>query len=349
MSEPLQVYLFDMDSVLLHPGGYRAALIAAIHHFASALGLGDVAPTLDEIEAFESLGITSEWDMAPICVAAITLRGGRPDYRDLAHRIAEEIREKEYPAETAYRVLPRAPFTGWGVRIDEILLHSRDIHRSSVLSIFQQYTLGKDYERTYGLPCTIDTESTILKYDRPELTEYVPETSVIFTSRPSKPPRDVPPLPGYAPEAELGAKLLNLDYLPVVGYGHMQWLAEIVGGDADSYLKPSPIHALACISISAMGEAFPQTDSLKAAEAASRGEWKPPLAELRGRGGQVVVFEDSASSIVGAREAVKMLGDGWECVGVGVASGGPKYKALVKVADRVYTSIDEAVRGEVHD
>lgn len=349
MSQPLQIYLFDMDSVLLHPGGYRAALIATINHFALAQGLGEVTPSLDEIETFESLGISSEWDMAPICVAAITLRGGRPDYRDLAQRIAKEMKEKEYPAQTAYRVLPRAPFTGWGVRIDDILLHSRDIHRSPVLAIFQQYTLGKDYERTYGLPCTIDTESTILKYDRPELSEYLPENSILFTSRPSKPPSDVPPLPGYAPEAELGAKLLNLSYMPIVGWGHMHWLAEVTGGNADSYLKPSPVHALACISIVASGEAIPQTDSLRAAEATLRGEWKPPLADLQGRNGKVIVFEDSASSINGVREAVKLLGEGWECLGIGISSGGLKYDALVKAADRVYTSIDEAVRGEVHE
>jgi hypothetical protein len=349
MSEPLQIYLFDMDSVLLHPGGYRAALIATINHFALALGLSDAAPTLSDIETFESLGIASEWDMAAICVAAITLKGGRPDYRDLARRIAAEIREKEYPAETAYRVLPRAPFTGWGVQINDILLHSRDIHRSPVLAIFQQYTLGKDYERTYGLPCIIDTESTILKYDRPELTEYLPENSILFTSRPSKPPSDVPPLPGYAPEAELGVKLLNLSYLPVVGYGHMHWLAEVTGGEADSFLKPSPVHTLACLSIAASAESASQTDSLLAAEATLRDEWKPPLAELRNRAGRVTVFEDSAASIIGVREAVKMLGPGWECVAVGVASGGVKYDALTKVADRVYPSIDEAVRGEAHD
>ena len=132
MTAPLHIHLFDMDSVLLHPGGYRAALIATITHFASALGLEDVAPTFEEIEAFESVGITSEWDMAPICVAAISSRGGRPDYRDLAQRIAKEVHEKEYPAQAAYRVLPRAPFVGWGVRADEILLHSRDVHRSPV-------------------------------------------------------------------------------------------------------------------------------------------------------------------------------------------------------------------------
>ncbi len=345
MTTSLNLYLFDMDSVLLHPGGYRAALVATVNQFSHAIGLGKMAPTLEEIEAFESVGISSEWDITPICIAALSPNGARPNYPVVAGRIAQEIRPGEYPAEAAYRVLPRPPFTGWGVRTDEILLHSRDIHRSPVLSLFQQYALGEAFETTYGLPRIIDSEATLSKYDSPELTMYVPQNSVIFTTRPCKPPRDVPPLPGYAPEAELGAELVSLSYLPLIGYGSLHWLAETVGGNADAYLKPSPVHAWAAIAAAAK---YPESDCLRAAEALSRDQWQSPLADLREAGGQVTVFEDSASSIQGVCEAVKVLGEKWTCVGIGVAESGPKFESLSKVADRIYPSIDKAIKGEVN-
>jgi hypothetical protein len=47
------------------------------------------------------------------------------------------------------------------------------------------------------------------------------------------------------------------------------------------------------------------------------------------------------------REAARMLGGNWSCTGVGIAAGGPKREALLKSADRIYASIDEAIDVEV--
>ncbi|MEK6575438.1 MAG: hypothetical protein AABZ58_14105 [Chloroflexota bacterium] len=356
----LNIYLFDMDAVLLHPGGYRAALIATVNHFSRGLGLGDLAPTYDEIETFEAAGITSEWDSAPISIAAISLAHSRPDYLSLVERVSAEWRRGECPAEAAYRVLFPSPSPRGRGRGDEgeggifgangdwhtaILLHSRDIRRSPVLNVFQQFTLGDAFESTYGLPRTIDAHSTLLKHDRPALSRPVPPQSAIYTARPSKPPRDMPPRIGYAPEAELGAQLVGLSHLPIIGFGSFQWLAETIGGHAELYLKPSPVHGLAAIGAALGG---PESESLRAAEAAMRAEWLPPLKDLRGAKGRVTVFEDSASSIKGVREAVGLLGSNWECVGVGISSGGPKRDALAKVADRVYPSLNDALDRELN-
>jgi len=43
----MQVWLFDLDGVLICPGGYRAALKATVNHFTRAMGLGDY-PLADE-------------------------------------------------------------------------------------------------------------------------------------------------------------------------------------------------------------------------------------------------------------------------------------------------------------
>ncbi|MBI3362755.1 MAG: hypothetical protein HY023_16770 [Chloroflexi bacterium] len=368
----LEIYLLDMDAVLLHPGGYRAALIATVNHFSTAMGLGEQAPAVEEIEAFEAAGITSEWDSASICIAALlaasaheysggfsdaasALRGDgrrhgpRPDYRALAGRVAAELRRGEYPAEAAYRLLLNDRSSD-GLRrpLAELLLYTRDIHRSPVLPVFQQFTLGEAYEATYGLPRTIETESLLLEHDRPALSHPVPPRSAIYTARPSNPPRDVPPRSGmgYAPEAELGAGLVGLSHLPLIGYGSLKWLAETVGGDTHQYVKPSPVHALAAIG-AATGAL--ESEALVAAEALTRGDWLSPLKDLRDGRGRVTVFEDSASSIRGVREAVSLLGEGWQCRGIGISAGGPKREALAQVADRVYPSLDAAIeecRGE---
>ncbi len=354
----LNLYLFDMDSVLLYPGGYRAALIATINHFSQKLGLGDLAPTEDEIEGIEALGITSEWDSAPISVAEILITRQRPDYVELARRVNAEWRKGEYPAEAAYRLLNpistrsvQSPISNdvetgdWG--LDDLLLHSRTISRSPVQNIFQQFVLGDAFEPTYGLARTIESPSMLLEYDRSALNRTVPPQSAIYTARPCKVPREVEPRLGYAPEAELGARLVGLTHLPVIGFGSFQWLVEELGNGAlaDELVKPSPVHALAAIGAAATGL---ESVSLIAAEAATRGIWQSPLKELRGQPGRVTVFEDSAKSITGVREAVSLLGENWSCMGIGIATGGPKAEALAKVSDRVYASINDALIGELN-
>lgn len=346
----LNLYLFDMDSVLLYPGGYRAALISTINYFSQQFGLGDLAPTEEEIEGIEALGITSEWDSAPIAVAEILMTRQRPDYVELARRVNAEWRKGEYPAEAAWRILQSSNSSVTQERIGELenlLLHSRNIRRSPVQAIFQQYVLGEAFEPTYGMARTIDSKSALLEYDRKALNRPVPEHSAIYTARPCKVPREVEPRLGYAPEAELGAHLVGLTHLPVIGFGSFQWLVEELGNGtlADELVKPSPVHALAAIGAAATGS---ESASLIAAEAATRGEWHSPLKELREQQGRVMVFEDSARSISGVREAVGLLGEAWSCVGVGIATGGPKAEALAKVSDRVYASINDALIGELN-
>lgn len=340
------VYLFDMDAVLVHAGGYHAALVATVNHFAEKMGLDAPNLTREEIESFEAAGITSEWDTAPICIAALRLDGGaRPDFRALARRIGGEMRKGEFPAETAYRIFEEEKEAEKdGVRLSDLLLHTRDVARSPVTYVFQQFTLGDEFEPTYGLPRTIKTESLLFKFDRPALSKPAPSHSAIYTARPSNPPRDVAPRRGYAPEAELGARLVGLSHLPLIGYGSLQWLAESVGGDAHRYVKPSPAHALAAIGAAA---GVRESEALLAAEASIRGEWRPLLRDLCGRRGRVTVFEDSASSIRGVREAAALLGERWECRGIGISAGGPKHEALIKTADRVYSSLDEALEVEM--
>jgi hypothetical protein len=341
----MDIHLFDMDSVLLMPGGYRAALVETINYFSRQLGLGDLGPTHAEMEAIESYGITSEWDSAPIAIVEIMQTGQRPDYIALTERVSAEWRKGEYAAEAAWRLFSNSPTLRIG-ELENYLLYSRDISRSAILNVFQQFTLGDQFEATYQLPKTIDTHSTLLKHDRPLLARAVPPHSVIYTARPCKAPRDVAPRLGFAPEAELGAELVGLSHLPLIGFGSFQWLAEELGNGvvSEHFLKPLPTHGLAAIAAALGG---PESEAVRAGEAAKRGEWLSPLKELRAESGRVIVFEDTARSIGGVREAVSLLGGNWTCVGIGIAAGGPKREALSKVADRLYNSLNDALDSEI--
>ncbi len=72
--------LFDVDGVLVHPVGYRAALRALVDRFAAQTGIG---PDDNEIAFFEACGFINEWDSGAVCVSAILLAAldQRPDLR----------------------------------------------------------------------------------------------------------------------------------------------------------------------------------------------------------------------------------------------------------------------------
>ncbi|KPL84528.1 hypothetical protein SE15_05450 [Thermanaerothrix daxensis] len=71
-SESRSVYLFDLDGVLVQPGGYRQALRDTLNDWAARMGLSPAfAPSEEEIAILEAQGVTSEWDMIPFSLALI--------------------------------------------------------------------------------------------------------------------------------------------------------------------------------------------------------------------------------------------------------------------------------------
>lgn len=70
--ESRSIYLFDLDGVLIQPGGYRQALRDTLNDWAARMGLNHTfAPNEDEIAVLEAQGVTSEWDMIPFSLALI--------------------------------------------------------------------------------------------------------------------------------------------------------------------------------------------------------------------------------------------------------------------------------------
>jgi hypothetical protein len=65
------ILLLDIDGVLVHPGGYRAALHATLNHFVNLMGLPHFEFPEEKLAGFEKRGITSEWDMVPLLLAVL--------------------------------------------------------------------------------------------------------------------------------------------------------------------------------------------------------------------------------------------------------------------------------------
>ncbi len=62
------VLLLDIDGVLVDPVGYRKAVFDTLGKFFRENGIPNVVVLEEEIAAFESQGITSEWDMIPLYI-----------------------------------------------------------------------------------------------------------------------------------------------------------------------------------------------------------------------------------------------------------------------------------------
>ena len=65
------LYLLDIDSVLIYPGGYRESFSCTINYFMRAMGWQDSNSHQSAAQVFEAHGITNEWDMCAICLSGL--------------------------------------------------------------------------------------------------------------------------------------------------------------------------------------------------------------------------------------------------------------------------------------
>jgi hypothetical protein len=358
----MKILLFDMDGVLLEPRGYHRALQKTVALVGRLLGYRAVNLTPEDIVAFEAAGVASEWDSAAIC-AALLLENLWAEYPLLAlpPTLAWPARPRHDVAPPNFRSftrllaqphlqglppLKRAEHLLLGKAdqaIKNILRNARQIEGSLTHRIFQELVLGsRVFAETYGLSPSLrqaqdvapDTESYLLQYDRPTLSEPARakliqwlrdanHRAVIFTGRPSRPPA------GHlsTPEAEIGAHGAGLEALPIVGLGGLSWLSAQRGCDPEAFLKPSAVHTLTALRL-ALGD--PLEGALEAAATLVL-DGQPDAAWKALCGAQVYVFEDTVSGLESIRAAQNILGE----IGVpirvnlfGIADSEPKRRAL---------------------
>ncbi len=378
-----EIFLLDVDSVLVRPLGYRAAVRATVDHFRTRMGLPPDAPTDAEIDVFETNGFGSEWHSTAVCVAEALVQAAngqadlwrltldatlaaiahakrtvpRPDYAAVIQRIGANPIWSDMlaPLRALNYFTERTPPPAHPV-LHELLARPYEI-TAPATRVFQHYTLGSArFPSTYGFGPDFETESLLMALDEPLLS---PEGRAllldsgapfaVYTARPSLAPAHEEST-GYAPEAEMACQLVGLKDAPVIGYGHVSWLARRHDAHPDIYVKPSPVQALAAIGAALAGGPEGVAAALEAARAlVERGRLTGPLAALGEQPGgvRIAVFEDTASG----SQAVQRAGDVLRAAGVaatvrvvGVGATEFKRRALEPVADLLATDINEALR-----
>ena len=362
--------LFDMDGVLLKPGGYHQALKATVSRIGEALGVPNADLTDDQIAHFEALSVTNEWDSAAISASLILLKAWRfdPDIRlgnqpiryvvltdqapeiDLFLNTFTDV--GDLPTVSAYEKITRE--NSWlnvsqRDTLKRLLYHSRDIYKSPILPWHQETVLGsRTFQENYNLEPKLNIESYLTSYDRQVMSNETrkniqawlknPEHRAgIMTNRPSSTP------PGYlsSPEAELGAKLVEVDHLPLVGSGMLAWFAATQCELPDhTFLKPNPVHALALIQMCWGASA---TNALQLAYDLWRGGGKKEDWNLF-NGSHITIFEDAVKGLqagISSQALLEEIGIEIDLRLVGISSNPIKRAELEKIADVVHSDINQ--------
>lgn len=195
------IWLFDIDGVLVQPGGYRAAVRETVNHFTRQMGLGDFAPPDEVYAIFESQGITCEWDMVPITLALIleaaSAQMGRGfdsfesalgvlrqhdlstlavDFAPILRALGSIVQPGVAPADSLLALVEEGQglaffprLAGQGV-LRDLLAHSRRPVQSRTTHVFENFVLGHErYYQALGLPVEVQSESLLETLDRPLL------------------------------------------------------------------------------------------------------------------------------------------------------------------------------------
>ena len=325
-----RIILLDIDGVLVHPGGYRAALRATVNHF--------IEPPLlipeDVLIDLEKRGIASEWDMAPLLLAAYWAdrlsHHPMPNLPSDVFSAAAEINRQckagssapwsipefslvpgQYPAETALQAGCFASLPD-GLR-KNLLTDTRNIYKSYTMRVLQHFTLGSEnFTKTYNLRADFETESFLLRFDRSNINEEVrgkllqsDHHLAALTLRPSLPPREVTGSGlGFAPEAELALELIGLPNIPLIAFGKLEYLASQYGFEPAALLKPSPFQALAAILAAWTGEEW---SSLQAAIQSHKTGFLNGSFNQLPKTFELMVVEDTMGGIYSVRSAGEIL------------------------------------------
>ena len=202
---PERIFLFDLDGVLIKPGGYRAAVRATLNYFASRLGVGPQVLDEETLSIFESLGITSEWDMVPISLAILldqisAMMPTRSEWMTINDAIKEvgaaSIQIETVDFETIirklppYLALPMAPsdtilqifnqsdtnelfphLKNMGI-LRDLFGQTRDLLQCPTSSVFQNYILGgRVFTETYNTQAIFSSESYLDQFDSVLISE----------------------------------------------------------------------------------------------------------------------------------------------------------------------------------
>ncbi|NPA06530.1 MAG: hypothetical protein GXO54_03910 [Chloroflexi bacterium] len=371
----MRVVLFDLDGVLVRPRGYRAAVRATFAHFAHRWGLEPPEPREADLALFEAHGITSEWDMVPLLLAALwhAARGQGlalpPSLPDPAAEpvppparvavssidigpwiepLTTSLSPGAIPSQEAWALHQKGyiPFAHLPTPLARALFaETREVRHAPITRVFQHYTLGSaTFTRTYGLPAAFETPSFLLREDLPRppaawrraVRQAHARGACRVAVMTARPSQPEGAGLNAAPEANLALELLEWDgVVPIVGLGD---LAQF--GPGEVWLKPHPAHALLALA-RALGlapeEAHRWTRALLAHTSPPR-LW--PAGQLA-----LAVVEDTPPGLRAAQAARAVLQRAYNepvaLLALGLSADSHKARALARTGARVYPSWPE--------
>ncbi|HEY4689946.1 MAG TPA: hypothetical protein VIK33_11585 [Anaerolineae bacterium] len=286
-------------------------------------------------------------------VSATRDRPGRPSERALA-MLNDAV--ADLPLSGSARPAVASAFV-------QLLTDPYDFPNAPVTQVFQEYTLGSSlFEEVYRTRPHFELTSLLYDEDRSALSpsgnallrELVKGGACVcvYTARPSLPPSDtidwavegirVPA--GFPPEAELAMILVDLNNLPLIAMGRMQWLAARVGSKVEYLTKPAPVQALAAIFAAVLrGE----SEALRAAyRVVSEGDSTSMPIALWREPAEVWLVEDAVLGIhaaIGAVDLLRKRGVSARLHTLGIATGGPKAEALADLCEAILPNVNEAI------
>lgn len=395
------IVLLDLDGTLVYPGGYRAAYAATLKELLSQMNMTHLDPGDEVQEYFESLSVNSEWDMLPITLAIILesvyqsypqvgvpgtfdeaikelpeldTRDLHIDYKDCIRKLEPFFQRAETPSlgvlnssqtNVEDAVFPRLSGT---TLLEDLLSHTRDIDRSLIIRLFQNFVLGDElFLQTYGVSPQFRIDSYLEKHDQILISREICQKLShlhhqrkahlsILTFRPSKPPKEVKHHPyGFPAEAEIAVSLLEMSDIPLIGYGRLEYLANHHNTTADRLVKPSPVQALAAIGAAWTGQEWQSLEwAYQIFHEARTSKWvnkesdafrylQPSLPDQF----HLHVFEDTPIGITSTQKAAKILEryglyikiDAW-----GIAQNSPKMASLASNGAKIYPTFDKALQ-----
>lgn len=368
------ILLFDMDGVLIHSRGYYFSLQSVIKLLGRNLDLENAELGMDEISKLEAIGVFHIWDHLTIFSSLLMLHIWKVNRKAKIPKLlvsapsricdipkidfrefTQTIKSDHIYSSTDIRdfILAHGNQLDSDQRsyIDFMLDSSREIYRSPVLPLMQEFILGSQlFQQTYGLDSQLGLKSYPQQYDKPALSDdnygllqkwlkSKDHHGAIFTSRPNLPPdKDF----FGTPEAEIGSKIIGLENLPIIGAGSLDWLADKEHTPLRGYNKPNPVHVLAAIQ-AAIGQTieFALNTAVKLINQEHFLQIKDEWQDLNHA--RIYVFEDSTGGLISAQKAGQLLVDTgipnkMHLIGIGEQSD--KIRSLLTISDQVYSDIN---------
>jgi hypothetical protein len=370
------ILLFDMDGVLIRSKGYYTSLISSVKLLGQELGIRNAELSMEEISKLEAVGIFHIWDHLTFFSSLLLLhcwivnpdlriptelksngkenqgipainfkeytKGLKPDQLGSMANLSELIGEHTHNLDSSHR-----DYLHW------LIDTSREIYKSPVLPIMQEFILGSDrFNQTYDLSSQLAVDSFPEQLDQPALSKENYDRlqnwlkaedhhAAIFTSRPNLPPDEQ-----YfgTPEAEIGAKITDLENLPIIGAGSLDWMTDQDQVPVRSYNKPNPVHALAAMQ-AALGQDI-KTSLRNAVNITSETQdfWR--LNDwLALNGAAVYVFEDTLGGMISAQDAAKILSNMDVIIDlklIGIGQQPDKANSILEISDQVYSDINSS-------